>query len=87
MAATAGGRFSLSVPCAVTAPHNAQAGKPVTYANIIMLSTALQTRHPLALAHFANHPSKGSEPNVMVAAFDYAAQPGRVPLAVFVHWN
>ena len=85
MAATAGGRFPLSVPCAVTASRYAQARNPVASANMIMLSAALQMRHPLALAHFANHPSKGSKPNVMAAAFDFAAQPGRVPLAICMH--
>jgi len=33
--------------------------------------SGLQVRHPLAQAQWANHPSKGSEPNVMVAAFDF----------------
>ena len=31
---------------------------------------ALQMRHPLALAHYANHPPRDMQPNVMVAAVD-----------------
>ena len=31
---------------------------------------ALQMRHPLALAHYANHPPHDMQPNVMVAAVD-----------------
>ena len=31
---------------------------------------ALQMRHPLALAHYANHPPRDTQPNVMVAAVD-----------------
>lgn len=33
----------------------------------------VQIRHPLALAQYANHPSKGSEPNVVPAPFDFHA--------------
>ena len=36
----------------------------------------LQIRHPLALAHFANHPPSGTQPNVMVAAYDFVSQEG-----------
>lgn len=28
---------------------------------------ALQLRHPLVLAHYANHPPRDTQPNVMVA--------------------
>jgi hypothetical protein len=35
----------------------------------------LETCHPLALAHWANHPPPGKQPNVIVAAFDW--MPGR----------
>ncbi|KAL1553641.1 hypothetical protein AAHA92_14291 [Salvia divinorum] len=31
----------------------------------------LERRHPLALAHFANHPPKDSLPNVMVCPYDF----------------
>ncbi|KAG6410385.1 hypothetical protein SASPL_128443 [Salvia splendens] len=31
----------------------------------------LERRHPLAFAHFANHPSKDSLPNVMVCPYDF----------------
>ena len=37
----------------------------------------LQMRHPLALAHYANHPAAGTQPNVMVAAFDLAFKAGK----------
>ena len=36
----------------------------------------LQTRHPLAQAHFANHPAAGTQPSVMVAAYDFGLQQG-----------
>ena len=32
----------------------------------------MQRRHPLALGHYANHPPPGVQPNVQVAAYDYA---------------
>ncbi|KAL0052035.1 hypothetical protein WJX82_006842 [Trebouxia sp. C0006] len=35
-----------------------------------------EMRHPLALAHYANHPPAGMQPNVMVAAFTYNKQQG-----------
>lgn len=31
----------------------------------------LERRNPLALAHFANHPAKDTEPNVMVCPYDF----------------
>ncbi|KAK3040738.1 hypothetical protein RJ639_029260 [Escallonia herrerae] len=31
----------------------------------------LERRNPLAFAHFANHPAKGMEPNVMVCSYDF----------------
>lgn len=31
----------------------------------------LERRNPLALGHFANHPAKGVEPNVMVCPYDF----------------
>jgi hypothetical protein len=31
----------------------------------------LERRNPLALAHFANHPSKGMLPNVMICPYDF----------------
>ncbi|XP_021910597.1 uncharacterized protein LOC110824322 isoform X2 [Carica papaya] len=30
-----------------------------------------ERRNPLALAHFANHPAKGMEPNVMICPYDF----------------
>ncbi|DBA87502.1 TPA: hypothetical protein ACH3X1_004532 [Trebouxia sp. C0004] len=35
-----------------------------------------EMRHPLALAHYANHPAAGTHPNVMVAAFTYNPRQG-----------
>ncbi|KAL0028686.1 hypothetical protein WJX79_010548 [Trebouxia sp. C0005] len=35
-----------------------------------------EMRHPLALAHYANHPAAGTKPNVMVAAFSFTPRPG-----------
>lgn len=35
-----------------------------------LVQGAVDWRHPLALAHFANHPPKGTKPNVMIAAID-----------------
>ena len=32
-----------------------------------------QTRNPLALVHFANDPQRGGQPNIMIAAYDWAA--------------
>jgi hypothetical protein len=40
----------------------------------------LQMRHPLALAHYANHPAAGTQPNVMVAAFTYNPRQGTLCL-------
>ncbi|XP_004297736.1 PREDICTED: uncharacterized protein LOC101314652 [Fragaria vesca subsp. vesca] len=31
----------------------------------------IERRNPLALAHFANHPAKGVEPNVMICPYDF----------------
>lgn len=31
----------------------------------------LERRNPLAFGHFANHPTKGTEPNVMVCPYDF----------------
>lgn len=54
----------------------------------------VEGRHPLALAHFANHPPPGVAPNVMVAAFDLRAPgeseagalgPSRAALVAAVH--
>lgn len=36
----------------------------------------MQMRHPLALAHVANHPAANTQPNVMVASFSLAQYPG-----------
>ncbi|KAK9790327.1 hypothetical protein WJX73_009725 [Symbiochloris irregularis] len=41
--------------------------------------TQLEMRHPLALAHVANHPPPSMQPNVMVASFSLAQIPGEDP--------
>lgn len=35
------------------------------------INDVLERRNPLGLAHFANHPAKNSEPNVMICPFDF----------------
>jgi hypothetical protein len=35
------------------------------------ISEVIERRNPLALAHFANHPSKGVLPNVMICPYDF----------------
>ena len=37
----------------------------------------MQLRHPLALAHVANHPAPVDKPNVMVAAYDFTLLAGK----------
>ena len=40
-------------------------------------NACMQRRNPLALAHFANHPPAGQQPNVMVASFEADITHGR----------
>lgn len=44
--------------------------KPVE-SNRQRLGEVLERRNPLAFGHFANHPAKGTEPNVMVCPYDF----------------
>ncbi|GAQ82593.1 hypothetical protein KFL_001160270 [Klebsormidium nitens] len=47
--------------------------------------TLLETRHPLALAHFANHPEEGVAPNVVVCPYDFhVSGPGMDELRPYV---
>jgi hypothetical protein len=47
--------------------------------------TLLETRHPLALAHFANHPGKSMAPNVVVCPYDFhPSSPGMEELRPYV---
>lgn len=47
--------------------------------------TLLETRHPLALAHFANHPEEGVAPNVVVCPYDFhISGPGMDELRPYV---
>lgn len=45
--------------------------KPLEGARGRIGGEVLEHRNPLALAHFANHPSKGTLPNVMVCPYDF----------------
>ncbi|PKA55033.1 hypothetical protein AXF42_Ash003670 [Apostasia shenzhenica] len=45
--------------------------RPLKSARRLNPGEALERRNPLALAHFANHPAKGTEPNVMVCPYDF----------------
>lgn len=35
------------------------------------IGDVLERRNPLALAHYANHPAKGMQPNVMICPYDF----------------
>lgn len=48
--------------------------------SLICNASAVQRRHPLALGHYANHPPPGVQPNVQVAAYDYAMGVSGQPL-------
>jgi hypothetical protein len=45
--------------------------KPLEGSKVGGSGEVLERRNPLALAHFANHPPKGVEPNVMVCSYDF----------------
>ncbi|KAI0528726.1 hypothetical protein KFK09_001268 [Dendrobium nobile] len=45
--------------------------KPLESSNGRNPSEVLERRNPLAFGHFANHPAKGSGPNVMVCPYDF----------------
>lgn len=45
--------------------------KPLVSAKSGISGEILERRNPLAFAHFANHPSKGTIPNVMVCPYDF----------------
>ncbi|KAF5779484.1 putative SET domain-containing protein [Helianthus annuus] len=45
--------------------------KPLEASRVGFTGEVLERRNPLALAHFANHPAKGTEPNVMVCPYDF----------------
>lgn len=44
----------------------------------IWLCPLSQRRNPLALAHFANHPPPGRQPNVVVASYDAHLEDGKL---------
>ncbi|MED6217458.1 hypothetical protein PIB30_118468 [Stylosanthes scabra] len=45
--------------------------KPLEGNNLGSKNEILERRNPLALAHFANHPPKGVQPNVMICPYDF----------------
>ncbi|KAI3763788.1 hypothetical protein L2E82_13785 [Cichorium intybus] len=45
--------------------------KPLEGSKLGFNGEVLERRNPLALGHFANHPAKGMEPNVMVCPYDF----------------
>ncbi|KAL7001025.1 hypothetical protein U1Q18_002179 [Sarracenia purpurea var. burkii] len=45
--------------------------KPLEARRVASGGEVLERRNPLALAHFANHPTKGTVPNVMVCPYDF----------------
>nr|XP_043625205.1 uncharacterized protein LOC122596656 [Erigeron canadensis] len=45
--------------------------KPLEGSKLGSNGEVLERRNPLALAHFANHPTQGMEPNVMVCPYDF----------------
>ncbi|KAL8035049.1 hypothetical protein ABFX02_12G072200 [Erythranthe guttata] len=45
--------------------------KPLNRARVGGKGVVLERRNPLAFAHFANHPAKGADPNVMVCPYDF----------------
>lgn len=56
--------------------------KPIPETTWVKATTAeaahlelLEGRHPLALAHFANHPPAGAAPNAVIASFNFKLQP------------
>lgn len=66
-------------PLCNTTPENLKEGsdrvwrmlsKPIE-SNQHKSGEVLECRNPLAFGHFANHPAKGTEPNVMVCPYDF----------------
>ncbi|XP_057477689.1 uncharacterized protein LOC130765310 isoform X1 [Actinidia eriantha] len=45
--------------------------KPLQVTRVVSGGDVLERRNPLALAHFANHPAKGTVPNVMLCPYDF----------------
>lgn len=45
--------------------------KPLEGTQLGSNAEVLERRNPLAFAHFANHPAKGMDPNVMVCSYDF----------------
>ena len=45
--------------------------KPLEATRLGSNAEVLERRNPLAFAHYANHPAKGMEPNVMVCSYDF----------------
>lgn len=45
--------------------------KPLEGTSVGSIGDVLERRNPLALAHFANHPAQGMDPNVMICPYDF----------------
>ncbi|CAK7337997.1 unnamed protein product [Dovyalis caffra] len=45
--------------------------KPLEGTRVGSIGDVLERRNPLALAHFANHPAEGVDPNVMICPYDF----------------
>ncbi|KAE8716837.1 isoflavone 2'-hydroxylase-like [Hibiscus syriacus] len=54
-----------------TRPNTEMVGKPLENSQVKFDGEVLERRNPLALAHFANNPSKETLPNVMVCPYDF----------------
>ena len=63
--------------CTAISLHRAYVWLAIVSPPHSMWHVSLQMRHPLALAHYANHPAAGTTPNVMVAAFDLVLESGK----------
>ncbi|KAK9821861.1 hypothetical protein WJX74_006373 [Apatococcus lobatus] len=55
---------------ALTAHDRLAASAACNRPQVLQQLRSLEKRNPLALAHFANHPPSGTQPNVVVASYD-----------------
>lgn len=51
----------------------------LTHAGEAAALEMLEGRHPLALAHYANHPAPGTKPNTIIASFTFTPAGCRSP--------
>lgn len=52
--------------------------------NRMIEGAIVERRNPLALAHFANHPAKGGQPNVMICAYNLDLVGGSLDLRPYI---